>query len=253
MIICVDLDSTLLRSDKTISQYTISIFNKLRLNGHILVINSARSLSRCESFLDLIDFDYCICNGGSNIYKIDKNSRICTYDNPINKYIVFKACNEFVKYSEYISIQTLDYLYTTEQNPKVSFVTKIPIKNTFMFDAYKIIIYKGIKSEMENICDKYNLDYIIYENGPYGKVSKKDVTKLSGLIKLLEYIHESLDKVIFFGDDIGDLECINACGEGVAMKNSVEEVLNNVKIICDTNDNDGVAKYLNKLIEEKKL
>lgn len=61
------------------------------------------------------------------------------------------------------------------------------------------------------------------------------------------------EDVIFFGDDIGDLKCLLNCTYGVAMKNSIPEVLDAIHTVCDSNDNDGVSKYLNRLYEEKKV
>jgi hydroxymethylpyrimidine pyrophosphatase-like HAD family hydrolase len=47
-----------------------------------------------------------------------------------------------------------------------------------------------------------------------------------------------------FGDDINDLEMIRNCGIGVAVENAVDEVKAAARYICDTNDSDGVAKWL---------
>ena len=41
-IICCDLDDTLLRSDKTISDYTKQKINEICLNGNYFVMNSGR-------------------------------------------------------------------------------------------------------------------------------------------------------------------------------------------------------------------
>ena len=51
---------------------------------------------------------------------------------------------------------------------------------------------------------------------------------------------------ISFGDDTGDLEMLLGSGIGVAMENSVKNVLEKVKIKTVSCDEDGVAVYLNK-------
>ena len=37
---------------------------------------------------------------------------------------------------------------------------------------------------------------------------------------------------------------LQSCGTGVCVENGVDEVQKNADIICDTNENDGVAKWV---------
>ena len=54
--------------------------------------------------------------------------------------------------------------------------------------------------------------------------------------------------VAAFGDDINDLEMVRNCGIGVAVGNAIETVKAAAKYICDINNNDGVAKWLEEYI-----
>lgn len=253
MIICVDLDSTLLRSDKSISQYTISTFENMKQNGNTIIINTARSYQRCVNYAKEINADYIICNGGTDIYQKETNSYIRIYNIFIPKEVVSKVCKEYLMYCKHLSIQTEKYFYTTQDNPTVDFVTKLPEKNSFSYNAYKIVIYKGLKEDIDRISLENGLEYEVYVNGSYGKVGIKGVDKYSGLMNLLKIKDLEKEDVIFFGDDIGDLKCLLNCTYGVAMKNSIPEVLEAIHTVCDSNDNDGVSKYLNKLYEGKKV
>lgn len=58
----------------------------------------------------------------------------------------------------------------------------------------------------------------------------------------------SKSEIIAFGDDINDKEMFLNSGIGVAMRNSIDEIKELADYICDTNDNDGVAKWLDKNI-----
>jgi len=53
---------------------------------------------------------------------------------------------------------------------------------------------------------------------------------------------------VAFGDGWNDLEMLQIVGEGVAMGNADEELKKIVGRTCDTNDNDGIAKYLEKYL-----
>lgn len=51
-----------------------------------------------------------------------------------------------------------------------------------------------------------------------------------------------------FGDDMNDLEMVRNCGIGVAVRNAVEEVKRSADYICGSNDDDGVAKWIEEFI-----
>ena len=54
-IICCDLDDTLLRSDKTISDYTKQKINEICLNGNYFVMNSGRPYQGMSDFIERLE------------------------------------------------------------------------------------------------------------------------------------------------------------------------------------------------------
>ncbi|MFC1920591.1 HAD family hydrolase [Chloroflexota bacterium] len=76
-----------------------------------------------------------------------------------------------------------------------------------------------------------------------------NASKPNALRKLLGSSQISLDNVVAFGDDIPDIEMLQQCGIPVAMANAIPEV----KEICSyqtaSNDDDGVAIVLEKILE----
>ncbi len=51
---------------------------------------------------------------------------------------------------------------------------------------------------------------------------------------------------IYFGDDNDDIEPIKNCGVGVAGSNAIDKVLDVADDIAESNDMDGVARYIEK-------
>jgi len=49
---------------------------------------------------------------------------------------------------------------------------------------------------------------------------------------------------VSFSDDYNDFDMIRECGIGVAVINALDEVKAVANYICDANENDGVAKWL---------
>lgn len=53
-----------------------------------------------------------------------------------------------------------------------------------------------------------------------------------------------MKNVIAFGDDHNDIEMLRECGVGVAVANAIDEAKAVADYICDTSDNDGLARWL---------
>jgi HAD superfamily hydrolase (TIGR01484 family) len=73
-----------------------------------------------------------------------------------------------------------------------------------------------------------------------------NVSKWNGVKQLAEYWQIPIEDIIAFGDDYNDIELIKNCGIGVAVANGLEEVKAVADEICGTNDEDGIAKWLEK-------
>jgi Cof subfamily protein (haloacid dehalogenase superfamily) len=75
-------------------------------------------------------------------------------------------------------------------------------------------------------------------------------TKPKALQKLLGSGNIALKDVIAFGDDFPDIEMLRACGTSIAMANAIPEV----KAVCTyhtlSNDSDGVAAALERMLAE---
>ena len=70
---------------------------------------------------------------------------------------------------------------------------------------------------------------------------------LSGFAGKVPWVLQA-SEIIAFGDDMNDAEMLTEFGYGIAVENAIPEVKDMVSYICESNDNDGVAKYIEKLI-----
>jgi Cof subfamily protein (haloacid dehalogenase superfamily) len=73
------------------------------------------------------------------------------------------------------------------------------------------------------------------------------ISKAKGLSMLSEKLGIKREEIITVGDNINDMEMLEYAGLGVAMGNAPERVKNMADYVTDTNDNDGLAKFLEKL------
>ena len=76
----------------------------------------------------------------------------------------------------------------------------------------------------------------------------KNVTKENAILNICNVIDINIMDVIAFGDDLVDIGMLKICGKGIAMGNSVNEVKSIADVIIDSNDNDGIAKYLTETL-----
>lgn len=57
-----------------------------------------------------------------------------------------------------------------------------------------------------------------------------------------------MQDVIAFGDDGPDIGMLQLCGTGVAMGNAIDLVKENADVVIGSNDEDGIAEYLEKCL-----
>jgi hypothetical protein len=82
------------------------------------------------------------------------------------------------------------------------------------------------------------------EDSTLGQIMHKDATKGKAIAALAKFWGIPPKLIAAFGDDYNDIDMLRDCGAGIAMGNAVKAVKDTAKYICDTNDNDGVAKWL---------
>ena len=110
----------------------------------------------------------------------------------------------------------------------------------------ELISFKDIKEDVLNAVDD-DTYFSVSENWIYQIMAKND-TKWNAVQEVLDTYGFLKDEALYFGDDNDDVESIKNIGTGIAMGNAIERVKENADIVIDTNDNDGVAKYLKEIL-----
>jgi Cof subfamily protein (haloacid dehalogenase superfamily) len=75
-------------------------------------------------------------------------------------------------------------------------------------------------------------------------ISPGGVSKGSGLAELIRFLGLQKEQVCVFGDYINDLSLFEQAGLRVAMGNACGELKMKSDYVCDTNDRDGVARFM---------
>ena len=85
----------------------------------------------------------------------------------------------------------------------------------------------------------------------YFDIANIDSNKGNAVNKLLKILNIKKDETIAIGDDNNDLSMFEEVGYKVAVDNAIDIVKEKADEITLSNDEDGVAVFLEKLMEEK--
>lgn len=90
-----------------------------------------------------------------------------------------------------------------------------------------------------------DFDLLMVADG-WAEIMPKSVNKGKAILEYANFRGLDSSEILAFGDSDNDLTMINSVGKGIAMKNARNSLKVLANDITDTNNNDGVAKYLEK-------
>jgi HAD superfamily hydrolase (TIGR01484 family) len=95
-----------------------------------------------------------------------------------------------------------------------------------------------------------DLSHVVFAEGnTFLNITSSKATKPHALKRLLDSRQISLDDVVAFGDDTPDLDMLTACGIPIAMTNSIPELKAVCRYQTASNDSDGVAIVLERILD----
>ncbi len=269
-IYITDLDHTFLRNDLSISDYTKNIWNSYKSDS-ILSVATARTYTKTAQFLKNIHINApMILLDGALIATIDKKIIDTKF---INKEMADSVIDEGSKFGIYpfvlaLADQNLNeaFLYSTTLNEHQKEVLTRYSNDDHLQEHKDIrgmeenfkIVYMGeerllreLSLHLEEIFGD-SLKYILAPEAYVGcyflTLLHKDADKSHGIRSVSEYSGFDLSKLTVFGDNYNDLGMFELAGTSVAMANAQLKVKSEADIILPhTNDEDGVAKYLEGL------
>ncbi len=263
-IITIDLDGTLLDSNKQITETNKAAIKEAKELGVKIVIATGRPYLGFQHIikeLELVNTDtYVICFNGGIIYHLLTNEIV--YSSTISGKDVKKL------YQESLRLNVNIHAFKDNQEliaPKQSVCTdrEAALNNisvtytdfTKLNDEDRFI--KAMLIDPEEI-----LDDIIPKMGPYWKetfsvvrsakvfleILNLEAQKGVALRTLANLLNVDIKDTASFGDNENDLSMIIEAGVGVAMENAVDIVKKHAQMITDDNDNSGVGNGIRKLL-----
>ena len=284
-LIAIDLDGTLLNSYGVITENTKKIIKKVEEQGVNIILASGRPIDSIQAIANEIESKkYFIAGNGAIVYDIEKNEII--YENCLKKQKVLeiiKICEEnSIGYSIYTEKEILttalkyNVLYYHKENlkkpedkkTKISIIQNMEeyIKNDNTSRYLKItvcdedkIVFDSIIRKLRNLKDIEVLDVShmarktikqgteeIAVEYYYTEISRKNVDKWNAIEFLAKKLEIDSKDIMAIGDNINDKQMIKNAGLGVAMGQSTPVITNVANEVTSSNNEEGVAKILQK-------
>jgi Cof subfamily protein (haloacid dehalogenase superfamily) len=240
-MIVTDLDDTLLRRDKTVSEYTRDVLRRCRKKGIKTVIATGRGHPDVVAPTEL--FDAIIANNGANIYDGAIELRRCISYAEARPLLL--ACNE---HGLRLTSQFGGMHYTNFDVSKIwPHIKNFHIVDfaSHALDSEKICV-EGVTPEDAAFIERHlpNDMYLKVTRDGLGMVMHRKATKSAAIAELAGRWEITQNEIAAFGDDSNDIDMLIHAGVSVAMDNALDEVKSAADYICDTNSNDGVAKWI---------
>lgn len=259
-MIVTDLDGTLLKIDKSITDNSIEYLSKLKEQGYIIVIATGRILASAINVTKQAKFaNYIISDNGSIIYNVETKKII--FESYLDADKVKEICSYYNKYEneiDYIDVCDINHYkkYTNKKYDDFDFSITIENKEDYMSYSNNVT-HISLMFSSDELIDKISeelnssvldLNYTIMRDS-FSKVkcieiSNKNISKYSAIKKVSEIENISNENITAFGDGLNDIDMLTNCGVGVAMGNALEEVKKVANHITISHNDEGVIHYL---------
>lgn len=262
-----DLDGTLLSSECKITNYTKKVIQDLYKKGFCFLFASGRH------YFEILEIcNYCkitafmITSNGAKIYNLNKK---LIFTSNIDKHVIVNLlkhidldtdiimhmyCNE----KWYIHKKNIEKYYYNDKSS-----CKYQVSDFYFFEmdnVSKIFFTSNYFSKLfllrEKIINLFKSDLdLAFSSKTCLEIMSKKVSKGNALTFLMKYLNSSLTDCIAFGNAMNDIDMLKIAGKACIMLNSDLELKNQLPYaeIVLSNDNDGVARYLEVFLKKEVL
>ncbi len=268
-MIAVDLDGTLLRDDCSISERNRLVLQDVINNGYLVVPTSGRCFVNASRVLNMFHgLRYFVNANGTVLTDADKGQVI--YQHALSAATtgkLFTLIEQFGSFMElYEGMQSHVACDAREQLMRLHMSDSYADNLLFTCDRHESlrqwigepgreIVKFHVISESEKKCEtlkqqaRETLDVYPISSFPQNmEVVRGHWNKADGLQKLTELLQIAADDVMVLGDSENDLEMLKWAGVSVAMENAPAMVKAQAGEITASNEADGVALALERLL-----
>jgi Cof subfamily protein (haloacid dehalogenase superfamily) len=260
--VVLDLDGTLLRSDRTISERTRLALDGVRELGLEIIIATARPPRAVAGMVpkEIVKANYIVYYNGALI----ANSKTGYFehralDTEIVAHILAEfgslladSCLTFEIKDRWVCLPSLSISDRAMLQAKYGEIPetvelqellKSPILKMLWHHRAHVAHLPGLFSDRASV--------MVTDGGTLVQMSARQATKASAVAKVLEAMRVNPADAAVFGDDTNDLGLFGLCGFPVAMGNAIPELKAVAQLVTHGNDQDGVAIVLEEILNAR--
>lgn len=268
-LICIDMDGTLLNKKGEISKRNLEAIKRAYSKGINVAVATGRLFASANYFADLLGVKTPVI-ASNGAYIREKSTDKIIYKSLLGKDNAMKIVEILKNFNLYPHFNSYDSIFTEKLISSSLFYSKLNetlpedrrIKIHMVEEWQKslkeneneilkcIVIDKDIekiKKAREEISKIETLEVVSSLNVNF-EIMSKGVSKGKAVEILSNYYQIDKNEIICMGDNENDLSMINYAGLGIAMGNAEDFVKERADYITDTNENDGVAKAIEKFV-----
>ncbi len=248
-MVVTDLDGTLLKNDKHISDYTKKVIEDLKDRGILFVIATARPIRAVRDWLPWVSYDAGIFHNGAVMLDTKQQMLHLGIEEPLA--IIREILKEYP--DSQIACEYNDSMCANF--PAESIWPGIVYLHTTDFAELENIIADKLIVTIKSVEEVENIQKILPQ-GVYAQpaenviamIMNRNATKTNAIRKLAAQYGISQREIVAFGDDYNDMDMLKTFGTGVAMANALDIVKQWADEICGSNEEDGVARWIEKYL-----
>lgn len=268
-MIGVDLDGTLLNSEKQLTAYTREVLKKAIEQEVAVVVATGRPFSGVPDELKHFPgMRYALTANGARILDMQKQKVV--YKNLLSGEIAEKvidilkrhhAIHEFfVDGVGYMNEDGLKNVYAYFEDPHMAEYlqsTRITVKDVkeklqaMKCEVDKLQgIFRNQKDKQEALEELNTLSGIVVTAAMDNnlEINKEGTNKGLGLLQLGKSLGISIEEIMACGDGGNDVEMLKEVGFAIAMANAYDTVKTAADFVTVSNDEDGVAKAIERFV-----
>ena len=268
-MVALDLDGTTLNNRREFSPRTIRAFKSAMEKGvHIVIATGRVWCSLPKQMFTIEGLEYIITSNGGRISKMPSQEILHESTIPadavrrIVEIVRGADCSvdTFAEGKAYIDAREYrDMELHGSDYRDVSYVlgTRYPVENLLDYTLAHENELENISISFRSAEDREKMRPALAEIGNITltssfnyniEIGRKGTSKASALQFLMKKLDITGDQLIACGDSPNDLKMMHLAGLGVAVANASREMQSHADYVTDTNDNDGVAKVIERFV-----
>jgi Cof subfamily protein (haloacid dehalogenase superfamily) len=260
-VVITDLDGTLLNNHHSISDYTQSVFQELHQQDYLIVVATGRHHLDAMPLVEKLGVPlYLVTSNGARIHSPEKE---LLFSSNMNSDTVKSILSLDIDPDITTVLFKEEVWQTNIHNEKLNSFSKDVTYHRELVNFEELVDFEAIKIFFthENQEKLIAVRDLILEHHPESfnhafslpiclEFMDKAVDKSHAIAKILEKENLDFTHAVSFGDGFNDEMMLVTTGKGLIMGNAPETLknkLSHLEVIA-TNHEDGVAKYLSKLL-----